>query len=115
MNKKNLFPMATTFFIVAVGLLFLGAVLIDMPPLKVTSPENSVLAGVALFLILFGCVYGYLLATGKLEGKRKTITEVREEAVEKIGDQSLLARMATEDPDKKIREAARQRLQEIVS
>jgi len=107
--------MATAAFIVAVGLLFLGAVLIDLPPLKVTSPENYVLAGVAIFLVLFGCVYGYLLATSKLTGKGRTVTEVRREAVEKIQDQSLLARMATEDPDRKVREAAQERLQEIAS
>lgn len=107
--------MATAAFIVAVGLMFLGAVLIDLPPLKVKSPENYVLAGVALFFLLFGCVYGYVLATGKLAGKGKTITEVRHEAVEKIKDQSLLARMATEDPDKEVREAAQERLQEIGS
>ena len=106
---------AAAAFIVAVGLLFLGALLIDVPSLKVKSPQNYVLAGVAIFLVLFGCVYGYFQATGKLTGKGRTVTEVRQEAVEKIQDQSLLARMATEDPDKKVREAAQERLQEIAS
>jgi hypothetical protein len=115
MDKKIFLPMATVAFIVAVGLLFLGAVLIDLPPVEVKSPENYVLAGVAVFFLLFGCVYGYLLATDKLARKGRTITEVRQEAVEKIKDQSLLARVATEDPDMEIREAAQERLQEIVS
>ncbi len=115
MDKKIFLPIATAVFIVAVGLMFLGAVLIDLPPLKVKSPENYVLAGVAIFLVLFGCISGYLLATGKLAGKGRTITEVRHEAIEKIKDQSLLARMATEDPDKEVREAAQERLREIGS
>ena len=115
MEKETFLPMATAAFIVAVGLLFLGAAFLDLPPLKVKSPENYVLAGVAIFFLLFGCGYGYLLATDKLAGKGRTITEVRQEAVEKIKDQSLLARMATEDPDKEIREAAQERLQEIAS
>ncbi|MGD8775747.1 MAG: hypothetical protein PVF76_11130 [Syntrophobacterales bacterium] len=115
MDKKILLPIATAAFIVAVGLLFLGAVLIDLPPLKVKSPENFVLAGAAIFFVFFGCVYGYLLTTGKLTGKGRTITEVRQEAVEKIKDQSLLARMAKEDPDRKVRKAAQERLQEIAS
>ncbi|MGD8381375.1 MAG: hypothetical protein PVJ11_04455 [Syntrophobacterales bacterium] len=115
MEKKTFLPMATAAFIVAVGLLLLGAALIDLPPLKVKSPENYVLAGVAVFFLLFGCVYGYLLATDKLTRKGRTITEVRQEAVEKIKDQSLLARVATEDPNKEVREAAQERLQEIAS
>ena len=115
MDKKTFLPIATAAFIVAVGLLFLGAALLDLPALKVKSPENYVLAGIAVFFILFGCVYGYLLATDKLAGKRRTITEVRQEAVEKISDQTLLARVATEDPDKEVREAAQERLQEVAS
>jgi protein-S-isoprenylcysteine O-methyltransferase Ste14 len=115
MEKKIFLPMATAIFVVAVGLLFLGAVFIELPALKVKSPESFVLAGVALFLVLFGCVYGYLLATGKLSSQRRTITDVRQEAVEKIQDQSLLARMAKEDPDKEVREAAQERLQEVAS
>ena len=107
--------MATAAFIVGVGMLFLGAALIDLPSLKVKSPENYVLAGAAIFFVLFGCVYGYLLARGKLTGKGRTVTEVRQEAVEKIKDQSLLARMAREDPDKEVRAAAQERLQEITS
>jgi hypothetical protein len=115
MEKKNIIPMTTAAFVVAVGLLFLGAVLIDLPPLKVKSPEKYVLAGVAVFFVFFGCVYGYVLTTGKLAGSGRTITEVRQEAIEKIQDQTLLARMATEDPDQEIREAAEERLQEIAS
>lgn len=115
MEKKIFLPMATAIFLVAVGLLFLGAVFIDLPPLKITSPASFVLAGAALFLVLFGCVYGYFLATGKLSSERRTVSEVRQEAVEKIQDQSLLARMATQDPDKEVRKIAHDRLQEIAS
>lgn len=115
MEKKTFLPLVTAAFLAAVGLLFLGAVFIDLPPLAVKSPESYVLAGSALFLVLFGCVYGYLLATGKLSSERRTVSEVRQEAVEKIQDPSLLARMATEDPDKEVRETAHDRLQEIAS
>jgi hypothetical protein len=115
MEKKTFLPIVTAAFIVGAGLLFLSAALFDLPPLEVKSPENYVLAGGAVFFILLGCVYGYLLATDKLAGKRRTITEVRQEAVEKIKDESLLARVATEDPDKEVREAAQERLQEIAS
>jgi len=115
MEKKTFLPLVTSAFLVAVGLLFLGAVFIDLPPLAVKSPESYVLAGTALFLVLFGCVYGYLLATGKLSSQRRTITDVRQEAVEKIQDQSLLLRIATQDPDREVREAAHERLQEIAS
>ena len=115
MEKKTFLPVAIAVFIVAVGILFLGAAFLDLPPLKVTSPQNYLLAGVAIFFVLYGCGYGYFLATGKVKGEEVTVTEVRQEAIENIQDQSLLARMATEDPDGEVREAAQERLQEIAS
>jgi hypothetical protein len=115
MEKKNIIPMATAAFIVAVGLMFLGAVLIDLPPLKVKSPGNYVLAAVSLLFVFLGAIYAYLLAAGKLEHKGRTIAEVRQEAVENIKDRTLLAKIATEDPNPEVREAAQERLQEIAS
>lgn len=115
MEKKNIIPMATAAFIVAVGLMFLGAVLIDLPPLKVKSPGNYVLAAVSLLFVFLGAIYAYLLAAGKLEHKGRTIAEVRQEAVENIKDRTLLAKIATEDPDPEVCEAAQERLQEIAS
>jgi len=78
MDKKTLLPIATAAFIVAVGLLFLSAALLDLPALRVKSPENHALAGVAVFFLLFGCVYGYLLATEDSD------MEVREAAQERL-------------------------------
>jgi len=46
--------------------------------LRVKSPENHALAGVAVFFLLFGCVYGYLLATEDSD------MEVREAAQERL-------------------------------
>jgi hypothetical protein len=114
-EKKTFLPMTIAVFIGAVGLVFLGAAFLDLPPLQVESPQNYVLAGVAIFFVLCGCGYGYFLATDTLQGEEVTVTEVRQQAIEKIQDQSLLAQMATEDPDGEVREAAQERLQEIAS
>jgi hypothetical protein len=113
MDKKRIIPFVLTTFVTGVGLLFLAAVLFDLPPLRVQSPGSIVLAAVSLFFVLFGLTYGYLLATGRLERKGRTISEVRLEALGKMRDQNLLARMANDDPNPSVRKTAQERLQKL--
>jgi hypothetical protein len=113
MNKNRVIPLIFTVLITGVGLLFLVAVVFDLPRLGVKSLGSYVLSAVSLFFILFGFTYGYLLATGRLEKEGRTIVEVRQEAVKKMRDQTLLARLATGDTDPVVREAAQERLQEL--
>lgn len=113
MNKDKITVYGVTAFVTTVGLLFLAAVLFNLPPLRPKSPGNYVLSAVSVFFVLFGLTYGYLLATGRLERHGRTITEVRQEAVEKMRDQSLLAKTAKDDPNPLVREAAQERLQKL--
>jgi len=113
MEQKRVSDFVLTTFVTAVGLLFLTAVLFDLPSLGVKSPDSYMLLAVSLFFVLFGLAYGYLLATGRLERQGRTITEVRQEAIEKMRDQNLLAKTAKDDPNPVVREAAKERLQEL--
>jgi hypothetical protein len=113
MNKNSVIPLIFTVLITGVGLLFLVAAVFDLPRLGVKPPGSYLLSGVSLFFILFGITYGYLLVTGRLKKKGRTIVEVRQEAVKKMQDQTLLARLATGDTDPVVREAAEERLQEL--
>jgi hypothetical protein len=113
MKQSRVTIFVLTIFVAAVGLLFLAAVLFDLPPLQVKSPGSYIISAVSLFFVLFGLAYGYLLATGRLERQGRTITEVRQEAIEKMRDQNLLAKTAKDDPNPLIREGAKERLQEL--
>ena len=113
MNKNRLVPFVLTAFVTGVGVLFLAAVFLDVPRLEVKSPGSYVLSAVSLFFVLFGLTYGYLMATGRLEKRGRSVVEVRQEAVEKMRDQNLLARIAEEDPKPLVRKAAKERLQEL--
>jgi hypothetical protein len=113
MNKNRIMVFISTAFVSGVGLLFLAAVFFDLPQLQVKSPGSYMLSAVSLFFVLFGLTYGFLLATGRLERQGRTIAEVRQEAVEKMRDQSLLAKTAKDDPNPLVREAAQKRLQEL--
>lgn len=55
----------------------------------------------------------YLLSRGKLEPSGKSITEVRQEAIEKLKDPAMLAQVALEDQNPEIRKTAKQRLAEL--
>ncbi len=113
MNQDRFTVFVLTAFVTAVGLLFLTAVFFDVPRLEVKSPGSYILSAVSLFFVLFGLTYGYLLKTGRLERRGRSSAEVRQEAIEKMRDQSLLARLARNDPNPSVREAARERLQAL--
>lgn len=113
MNRGRVVSFLLTAFVTGVGLLFLTAVILDLPPLQVKSSGSYVLLVVSLFFLVFGLTYGYLMLTGKLERKGKTISELRQEAVEKMRDQGLLVRIAQDDPNPGVRKAAQERLQEL--
>lgn len=113
MNKNRVVPFVLTAFVTGVGVLFLAAVLLDLPPLRVQTVGSYLLSAVSLIFVIFGLTYGYRQATGRLERQGKTFAEVRQEAVEKMRDQSLLASLAKDDPKPQVREAANERLQEL--
>jgi len=113
MNKNRVTPFVLAAFVAAVGLLFLAAALFDLPPMQAKAPGSYVLSAVSLIFVVFGLTYAYLLATGRIEREGRSIAKVRQEAIGKMRDQNLLARIARDDPNPVVREAAQERLQEL--
>jgi hypothetical protein len=53
------------------------------------------------------------LRKGKLKKKGASLTDVRQEAIEKLKDPELLSRIAIKDSDSELREKAMERLKEL--
>jgi hypothetical protein len=106
-------PFIVASYIILVGLFFLITVLFDTQVFRADPPGKYILEAIAAVFIVFGAVYLFLHSKERLPEHGKSIVEVRKEAVLKIKDESLLAKIATEDPNPSLRETARERLQEI--
>ena len=110
--KKNI-PYAVASFVFMVGVFFCISALIDGLFVDVKPSGSHYLIGISIIFIGAGIYYLYLLNRGKLEESGKSIVDVRQEAVEKMKDTVLLARIASGDEPPEVREAARERLKEI--
>ncbi|MCG6916647.1 MAG: hypothetical protein LJE89_03780 [Deltaproteobacteria bacterium] len=100
-------------YLISVGLFFLITLLFDTEVFSADPPGKYFLGAIAAVFVVFGVVYLSLYWKEKLPEHGKSIVEVRKEAILNIKDESLLAKIATEDPNPRLREKARERLQEI--
>ena len=100
-------------YLISVGLFFLITLLLDTQVFRADPPGKYILAAISAGFVVFGVVYLFLYCKERLPEYGKSIAEVRKEAIQKIKDESLLAKIATEDPNPRLRETARERLQEI--
>jgi preprotein translocase subunit SecF len=111
---KN-FPFWVASYIAVVGLIFIFLTVFQTPYIEFKQPNKYfVTVGSFIFFIL-GVVYGYLALRGKLESKGPSVTEIRKQSLEKIKTSAYLAKIAKEDSDPKVRQAAIKRLEEITN
>jgi hypothetical protein len=96
-----------------VGLFFGLAAVFKIPDINIQPAGKLYVVGISLVFILSGIGSFFLLRQGKLRKEGASILEVRQEAVEKLKDPELLARIAIKDPDAELRESAKERLKEI--
>ena len=113
MNLRKSIPYAIAGFVFTVGMLFFVSVLIDGFLVDAEPPGSHVLIGISILFMSAGIYYMYLLSRGKLEESGKSIHEIRQEAIDKMKDPVLLARIASGDEPPEIRETAQERLEEI--
>jgi hypothetical protein len=111
---KN-FPFWVAFYIAVVGIVLFFLSIIQTPYIEFKEPNRYFVTLVSFILFFLGVVYGYLALRGKLEPKGISVTEVRKQSLEKIKTESYLAKIAKEDPDPKVRQAAIKRLEEITN
>ena len=111
---KN-FSFLVSFYIAAVGLVLIFLTVIQPTFIEFKEP-NKYFATVGSFIVfILGVVYGYLALRGKLEPKGPSVTEIRKQSLKKIKTESYLAKIAKEDSDPKVRQAAIKRLEEITN
>ena len=111
---KN-FPFWVSFYIAFVGLVFISLTIIQTPYIEFKEPNKYFGTAVSFILFILGVVYAYLALREKLEPKGPTVTEIRKQSLKKIKTESYLAKIAKEDSDPKVRQAALERLEEITN
>ena len=115
MHLKKNFPYAVACYVIAVGVFFCVSSLIKGALVDPKPPGSHFLIAISIIFIGAGIYFIYLLNQGKLERSGKSITEVRQESIEKMKDTELLARIALEDQNQDIRKTAEERLEELTN
>jgi predicted CopG family antitoxin len=113
MYLKKIFPYIVAGYVIAVGLFFCASVLLEGAFINPKPPGSRFLLAVSIMFIGAGVFFIYLYSRGKLKRSGKSISEVRQEAVEKLKDPAMLARIALEDQNPDIRKTAEERLEEL--
>ena len=111
---KN-FPFWVAFYITVVGFVLTFLNVIQTPYIEFKEPNKYFVMVGSFILFFLGVVYGYLALRGKIEPKGISVTDVRKESIRKIKTESYLAKIAKEDSDPKVRQAALKRLEEITN
>ncbi len=113
MNLRRYFPYLVSVFIICVGLFFIAAGFTGRPYLEVKPPGSRFLLGLSIFFVVVGLLAAYFTYHGKLKKIGITTAEVRSETIAKLKDAKLLAKIALEDEEHQVREAAAERLKEL--
>lgn len=100
-------------YVLVTGLVFLILPLAQTPWMVVKTPNRHFLTALSLVFCAVGARYARLAWKGRLESEGIDIKDVRKEALDRISDETYLARVAKEDPVPEIREKALQRLEEV--
>ena len=111
---KN-FPFWVAFYITVVGFVLTFLMVIQTPYIEFKEPNKYFVMVGSFILFFLGVVYGYLALSGKIEPKGISVTDVRKQSISKIKTESYLAKIAKEDSDPKVRQAALKRLEEITN
>jgi hypothetical protein len=113
MHLKKNFPYGVAGYVIAVGVFFCVSTLIEGALLDPEPPGSYFLIVLSIIFIGAGICAIFLLHQGKLEKSGKSITEVRQQAIEKLKDPTMLAQIALEDQNPEIRKTAEERLEEL--
>jgi predicted CopG family antitoxin len=113
MNFERMFAHIVAGYLIAVGLFFGLASIFQVPYLQIEPAGKVLVLGISTVFAALGFGSLFLLRQGKLKKKGASLTEVRQEAIEKLKDPELLSRIALKDDDSELREAAKERLKEL--
>ena len=113
MHLERIFAHMVAGYLIAVGLFFGLASIFQMPYLQIEPAGKVSVLGISTAFAALGVGSFFLLCKGKLRKEGASLTEVRQEAIEKLKDPELLSRIALKDSDMQVRESAQERLKEI--
>jgi hypothetical protein len=113
MILKSYFPLIVACYVVAVGLFFLSAAVIENGLIMPDPGGRPVLLALSIAFAVAGAVFALMFFKGRLKRSGITVKEVRMEAVAKLDAESMLADIALKDPDPDVRLIAQKRLEEI--
>lgn len=115
MNLAENHPQVIAAAIAAVGALYLGASLLELPFLAINPPGAYFMMGLAIVFLFAGGFFLIKARRGGLKPQGVTITDVRKKAIEKMESPELLRQIAREDPKPEVRQKALKRLEDIAS
>ncbi len=102
------------FYLIGFGVLYVALSLMDFGLFSPKPPRGYVLTAFSGLIGLMGIYFLFQLHRGALENKNaKTVLDIRKEAVSKLNDAAMLARIAETSPIEDVRGAARKRLAEL--
>jgi hypothetical protein len=113
MYLKKDFPYLVAVYVIAVGVFFCVSALIEGALLNPEPPGRYYLLVLSVIFVGIGTFSIYLFNRGKLKKSGKSVTEVRQEAVEKMKDPAMLAQIALEDQSLEVRKTAEERLSDL--
>jgi hypothetical protein len=113
MHLERTFAHIVAGYIFLVGLIFGLASIFQLPFLQIAPQGKLFVLIISFVFAASGIVSFYLLGRGRLRKEGASISEVRQEAIEKMKDPELLSRIALKDSDSELRELAQERLKEI--
>jgi hypothetical protein len=99
MHLERIMPRIIAGYLIAVALLFGFTSVVQTPYIDFKPPGSFWVLGISAFFAIFGISSLYLLRKGKLKREGASISKVRQEAVKKMNDPTLLSRIATRDPN----------------
>lgn len=113
MHLERIFAHIVAGYLIAVGLFFGLASVFQISYIHIESAGKFYVLGISAVFTASGAGSFFLLRKGKLKKEGTSLTEVRQEAIEKLKDPELLSRIALKDSDSELRASAQERLKEI--
>jgi hypothetical protein len=114
MNSKEIFPVTVMGYLLLIGIFFLIASTIGIPFFTAKTPGKYYLTAISISFILLTGYFFVLWQRGRLKKKGITVVDIRKETIEKMKDETFLAKIATDENEYfEVRERAAKRLQEI--
>ena len=115
MSLTKRHPQIIAAAVAATGAFFLGASIFPFPFLNVQPPGAYFLMALSIVFMFSGSHFFIKACRGQLAPGRKTVSDVRRQAIEKMDSPDMLGQIARDDPDAAVRAKAMERLKALAA